>query len=75
MFETLGEMALNIAYQLGEMGGVHVAPTRDQAISFCLELMAKGAEIRSVWNDDKRSKETLTIEAIHRCAAALRGTE
>ena len=63
-------MPWDIAYQLGDMGGIHVAQTRNDAIAYCCELLGQGAEIRSITNDDKKNRETLTIEQVQQYAAA-----
>ena len=65
-------MTWDITYQLGETGGFHSAQKRDEAIAFCCDLLAKGAALRSITNDDKKNKETLTIDDVQRYAEALR---
>jgi hypothetical protein len=64
-------MSWDISYQLGETGGFHSVQKRYEAIAFCCSLLAQGAELRSITNDDKKNKETLTIDEAQRYAEAL----
>jgi hypothetical protein len=39
------------------------AQTRNEALDYCCELLAPGAELRSITNDAKNSKESLRLRS------------
>jgi hypothetical protein len=65
-------MAWDILYKVGETGGFQSARTRDDAIAFCCDLLARGAELHLIKNVDEKSKETLTVDEVQRYAEARR---
>ena len=63
-------MSWDIAYHIGEVGGIHCAQTRTEALAYCCDLLARGAEIDSVVADSKKDQDELSLGAIKRYAQA-----